>query len=108
LCNLFQRRLGFEPAEEVAAVPPYGSAGGSVREDWMDDHHAKPVETGAAMDYAAHEKTYELFLVGAKWGTMVIAVLLIAMAAGFFGGAGILGSLVLFLVLNAAGFFLLR
>jgi hypothetical protein len=74
----------------------------------MDDHHAGPAETGATMDYAEHEKTYELFLAGAKWGTMSIIVLMIAMAAGFYGGAGLLGSLIVFIVLNIAGVFLLR
>jgi hypothetical protein len=74
----------------------------------MDDHHGGPVETGAPMDYVEHEKTYEAFLAAAKWGTMVTVVLLIAMAAGFFAGAGLLGSLILFIVLNIAGVFLLR
>jgi len=74
----------------------------------MDDHHSGPVETGASMDYAEHEKTYDMFIAGAKWGTMVLAMLLIAMAAGFFGGVGFIGSLVLFVVLIVAGVFLLR
>ena len=74
----------------------------------LDYHHSGPVETGASMDYAEHEKTYSMFLAGAKWGSMVVVVLLIAMAAGFFGGVGFLGSLILFVVLNIAGAFLLR
>lgn len=74
----------------------------------MDDHHGGAVETGASMDYAEHEKTYELFLAGAKWGTMSLVVLMIAMAAGFFGGAGLLGGLIVFIVLNIAGVFMLR
>ncbi len=74
----------------------------------MDDHHGGPVETGAPMDYAEHEKTFEVFLAGAKWGTMAIIVLLIAMAAGFFAGVGLIGSFILFVILNIAGAFLLR
>jgi hypothetical protein len=74
----------------------------------MDDHHGGPVQTGAPMDYPEHEKTYELFLAGAKWGTMAIVVLMIAMAAGFFAGAGFIGSFILFVILNVAGVFLLR
>jgi hypothetical protein len=74
----------------------------------MDDHHNGPVETGASMDYSEHEKTYEFFLAGAKWGTMMIVILLIAMAAGFFAGLGLLGSLILFIILNVAGVALLR
>jgi hypothetical protein len=74
----------------------------------MDNHHSAPAETGAPMDYAEHEKTYEMFLAGAKWATMAVVVLMIAMAAGFFGGVGIIGSFFLFIVLNIAGVFLLR
>ncbi|RWX79119.1 aa3-type cytochrome c oxidase subunit IV [Neorhizobium lilium] len=74
----------------------------------MDNHQSGPVETGAQMDYAEHEKTYEMFLAGAKWGTIQLVALMVAMAAGFFGGAGLLGGLVIFLVLGAAGVFLLR
>lgn len=74
----------------------------------MGSHDNSPVETGAAMDYAAHRRTYEGFLALAKWGTLHIGALLIAMAAGFFGGVGLLGGIVIFLVLSAAGVFLLR
>ena len=49
-------------------------------------HHspAGPVETGAPMDYAEHEKTYHLFLGLAKYGALHVAALLIAMAFAFF------------------------
>lgn len=59
-----------------------------------------PVETGAAMDYSEHDKTYSLFLAGAKYGTIVIIALLIAMAAFFFTGAGGIVSFLLFFVLS--------
>lgn len=74
----------------------------------MDNHSTGPIETGAQMDYAEHEKTYNSFLSLTKWGTMVLVVLMLAMAAGFFMGAGFFGALFLFIVLNAAGFYLLR
>ena len=74
----------------------------------MDNHNSAPVETGASMDYPEHEKTYNMFLALTKWGTMVMVVLLIAMAGGVFGGAGFFGALIVFLVLTAAGFYLLR
>lgn len=66
------------------------------------------VETGAAMDYAEHERTYDGFLAAAKWGTLHVVALLVAMAAGFFGGVGLLGGIVIFLVLSIAGVFILR
>ncbi len=74
----------------------------------MDNHQSGPVETGAPMDYSEHEKTYEMFLACAKWGTVHLVALMIAMAAGFFGGAGLLGGLIVFIVLSVAGVFLLR
>jgi hypothetical protein len=74
----------------------------------MDNHQSGPIETGAPMDYREHETTYEGFLAAAKWGTMSTVVLMIAMAAGFFGGAGLLGGLIVFIILNIAGVFLLR
>ena len=57
-------------------------------DDSMAEHHTGPVETGAPMDYAEHEKTYNLFVNASKYGTMFCVTLLIAMAAGFFTGAG--------------------
>ena len=81
---------------------------GSFEEtELMDNHQSAAAETGAPMDYAEHERTYEMFLAGAKWGTMAIVILMVAMAAGFFGGAGLIGSFILFIVLNIAGVFLL-
>lgn len=74
----------------------------------MSEHHSGPIETGATMNYPEHEKTYDLFVNGAKYGTMICIVLLIAMAIGFFTGGGFFGGLVAFLVLNILGFILLR
>ncbi|WP_349435893.1 aa3-type cytochrome c oxidase subunit IV [Pararhizobium sp. A13] len=74
----------------------------------MAEHHSGPVETGAPMDYSEHEKTYTFFLEAAKFGTLFCAALLIAMAAAFFTTAGFFTALVLFILLNVAGFVLLR
>ncbi|MDH6268831.1 hypothetical protein M2360_004250 [Rhizobium sp. SG_E_25_P2] len=73
----------------------------------MAEHHSGPAEVGASMDYAEHEKTYKGFLWAAKYGTMAIVVLLISMMVGFFTGAGFLFSVLLFIVLTLAGFFLI-
>lgn len=74
----------------------------------MSEHHSGPVEVGVPMNYREHEKTYNGFLAMTKYGTMMLVVLMLAMAAGFFGGAGLLGGALLFIVLNVAGVFLLR
>ena len=67
-----------------------------------------PVETGAAMDYSEHDKTYSMFLAGAKYGTIVIVALLIAMAVYFFTGAGAFASILAFIVLSIGGCILAR
>jgi hypothetical protein len=68
-----------------------------------------PVELGADMDYSEHEKTYDRFLVLAKFGSLVVAALLIAMAFGFFfQTAGFFSATVLFILICAVGYFLLR
>ncbi len=74
----------------------------------MAEHHSGPVETGAAMDYAEHEKTYNLFVNGAKYGTLFCVALLVAMAAGFFTSAGFFSGLLLLIILNVLGFIVLR
>jgi hypothetical protein len=80
------------------------------RRDFAMADHAPtgPVETGAEMDYAEHEKTYNAFLALAKYGSLVCAALLIAMAFGFFGGGGFISSTILFLLICAVGGYLLR
>ncbi|MGG2476987.1 aa3-type cytochrome c oxidase subunit IV, partial [Rhizobium sp. BR5] len=50
----------------------------------MSEHHTGPVEVGAEMNYAEHEKTYSAFLAMTKFGTMLLCVLMLAMVAGFF------------------------
>jgi hypothetical protein len=74
----------------------------------MADHTPTgPVETGAEMDYREHDKTYNLFLGLAKYGSLVVAALLLAMAFGFFGGGGFFSSLIVFLLVTAVGAFIL-
>ena len=74
----------------------------------MSEEKSGPLEMGAEMDYAEHERTYSFFLAAAKWGSLHIAALLIAMAFGFFTTAGFFSATVLFVVLCVGGYFLLR
>ena len=73
-----------------------------------DNTPAGPIETGAQMDYAEHERTYNVFLILAKYGALACAALLIAMAFGFFTAAGFFSSTILFLLICAVGYFILR
>ena len=75
----------------------------------MADHTPTgPVELGAEMDYGEHEKSYALFNTIVKYGSMATVALLIAMAFGFFTTAGFFSATFLFIILIAAGTFLLR
>lgn len=76
----------------------------------MADHTPTgPVELGAQMDYAEHDRTYRAFLALAKYGSLVVAALLIAMAFGFFvSGGGFFSATILFILICAVGYFLLR
>jgi hypothetical protein len=74
----------------------------------MADHASTgPVELGADMDYAEHEKTYRGFTMLAKYGTIVCLATLIAMAFGFFAG-GFFSAVILFIVIVAVGSYLTR
>lgn len=46
----------------------------------MADHGSHAAESSSAMDYAEHEKTYERFLVMAKWTTIFSVGVLVFMA----------------------------
>ena len=62
-----------------------------------EDTPTGPVEMGADMDYAEHDKTYSMFLFMTKYGIIVCAALMIAMAFGFFAGGGFFSSSSFFL-----------
>ncbi|TIS07171.1 MAG: aa3-type cytochrome c oxidase subunit IV [Mesorhizobium sp.] len=69
----------------------------------MADHTPTgPVELGAQMDYAEHDRTYNAFLALAKYGSLVCAAILLAMAFGFFAG-GFFSATILFIVIMAWG-----
>lgn len=69
----------------------------------MSKQDTGPVELGAEMDYSEHDKTYNVFMVGTKYGTLICVVLLIAMAIGFFTSGGFLAGIVSFIVFFIIG-----
>lgn len=73
-----------------------------------DNTPTGPVEMGAEMDYAEHEKTYSIFLGLAKYGTIACVALLVAMAFGFFTTAGFISSVILYVIVFALGAYLLK
>ena len=73
-----------------------------------DDTPTGPVELGGQMDYDEHHKTYSLFISLTKYGARVCVALLVARAFSFFTTAGFFSGLILFIVICAAGAYLLR
>ena len=74
----------------------------------MADHAPTgPLEMGAKMDYAEHERTYNLFVGLAKYSALACAALLAAMAFGFFAG-GFFSATILYIFLCAVGAWRLR
>jgi Bacterial aa3 type cytochrome c oxidase subunit IV len=74
----------------------------------MADHTPTgPVELGAKMDYAEHDRTYAGFVSLAKYGSLFCLALLLALAFGFFAG-GFFSGTILFVLILAAGAFILR
>ena len=75
----------------------------------MADHTPSgPLEMGAKMDYAEHDRTYSGFLTLAKYSSLACLALLAAMAFGFFTSAGFFSATILFILICAAGGYLLR
>ncbi|CAH0341816.1 aa3-type cytochrome c oxidase subunit IV [Rhizobium sp. CECT 9324] len=74
----------------------------------MSEHHSGPVETGAPMNYAEHEKTYDMFIAGTKFGTIILVALMIAMGIGFFTSAGLIGGFLAWVALSGAGVVMMR
>ncbi|KQT86371.1 hypothetical protein ASG48_04895 [Aurantimonas sp. Leaf443] len=58
------------------------------------------------MDYPEHEKTYSMFLVATKWGTIAVIAILLGMMVGLMAGGGFIGGFATFFVALAAAYFL--
>ncbi|HET7413608.1 MAG TPA: aa3-type cytochrome c oxidase subunit IV [Pararhizobium sp.] len=74
----------------------------------MSTETSQAVQLGAEMDYPEHVKTYHRFLALFKYSMLHIVALLIAMAVGFFGGAGFFTAFIVFVLVSAIGYYLMR
>jgi len=59
------------------------------------------------MDYAEHERTYEIFLKLSKWVTVGSIAAVVALAVYGFTGAGVIGAFLSFFILCAIALFFL-
>ena len=67
---------------------------------------AKATEEMSAMDYAEHDRTFHNFLWLTRWIIACVVSLLISMAAGFFGGMGLVGGILIFIILMIISYFI--
>lgn len=72
-----------------------------------DQHTNNASDHSAVMDYPEHERTYNMFLAGAKWGTILCVALMIGMAFGFFAGGGFIGGTIVFIAVTILAWFIL-
>jgi len=73
----------------------------------MADQNSSSTKENSVMDYNEHERTYDMFMIGAKWLTIICVAILIGMAFGFFAGMGLIGGTLVFLIVCAASKFIL-
>ena len=74
----------------------------------MAEQNPGPVETGAEMDYAEHEKTYSVFLMLARYGTLGCIAIIIGMAFGFFTAAGFVTATLVAIIIAGIGYYFMR
>lgn len=101
--------------EDAQVPPPNATNVEGVRysevanpKDPTERYIKRELELGAEMDYGEHRRTYAMFTEVTKWGTVFIAALLFAMAAGFFTNVGLFGAIILFLGAIAGGIFFMK
>ncbi len=68
----------------------------------MADQDTSSTEENSVMDYDEHERTFDMFMIGTKWLTIICVALLVAMAFGFFAGFGFFGGVLVFLIVLVA------
>lgn len=71
------------------------------------DHDAQAYIHGT-MTVEEQTQTWELFQVLAKWGSLIIACILLFLTLAFQPGGSIVGGLIAAVVVGAAGFFFLK
>lgn len=73
----------------------------------MAEQNSSSTEDNSVMDYNEHERTYDMFMIGAKWLTIICVAILVGMAFGFFAGFGLIGGTLMFLIVCVASKFIL-
>jgi hypothetical protein len=73
-----------------------------------DPHHASDSYDRGSQEISEQESTFDAFMVMTKWGSLIIAVLLVFLTLWFQPGGSVMTALFTAVVLSVGGFFMLK
>jgi hypothetical protein len=73
-----------------------------------DPHHASDSYDRGSQEISEQESTFDAFMGMTKWGSLIIAVLLVFLTLWFQPGGSLMTALITAVVLSAGGFFMLK
>ena len=73
-----------------------------------DPHHASDSYVRGSQEISEQESTFGAFMGMAKWGSLIIAVLLVFLTLWFQPGGSLMTALITAVVLSAGGYFMLK
>jgi hypothetical protein len=73
-----------------------------------DPHHASDSYDRGSQEISEQESTFSAFMGMSKWGSLIIAVLLVFLTLWFQPGGSLMTALITAVVLSAGGYFMLK
>jgi Na+/melibiose symporter-like transporter len=73
-----------------------------------DPHHASDSYVRGSQEISEQESTFSAFMGMSKWGSLIIAVLLVFLTLWFQPGGSLMTALITAVVLSVGGFFMLK
>lgn len=73
-----------------------------------DSHHASDSYDRGSQEISEQESTFSAFMGMSKWGSLIIAVLLVFLTLWFQPGGSLMTALITAVVLSVGGYFMLK
>ena len=73
-----------------------------------DPHHTSDSYVHGSQEISEQESTFDAFMGLTKWGSLIIAILLVFLTLWFQPGGSLMTGLITAVVLSVAGFFFLK
>lgn len=73
-----------------------------------DPHHASDSYVRGSQEISEQESTFSAFMGMSKWGSLIIALLLVFLTLWFQPGGSLMTALITAVVLSVCGFFMLK